>query len=542
MIRSVVFLLLLSSTLIAGEHGITIQASCPWKAPFGYTPIVITAEAPRDLTLTVAVGDERARATSTIHLAGSRTVRQTLLIPPSNDYSINSHRLEWSGPGGISGAVPISDHGHQRVLCALIDPKQQVDEPTLRTTLTKQAPSSRRSGSSNVIERVMPEELPDRWQGYPDWLVLVLTPQGDAALDDAQRSAIAAWTRSGGTLVVSTAALHSAWESRQAVVAFDALTGEAKVLGEAITDQVNEENWQPIDAPVPGTEVVPVKTFVILALAFAIVVGPLNLWWVRRRNARHLFLITTPALSFATCVVLIIASLIADGVSVRRSAVQVGYLDHRTQQLVRWTGCTYFAAFARSSLELDREAKFHVLAREDWSYRHRYRDDGQRLHLDWSAGQRLSGSVLPPRRNHQLAFTEHRPERRRLVVARQGDAYQVVNGLGVVVLSLTWRDADGRTWTCRELAAGENAPLQQAPGFRKETASSDNDLPSRLAQRLGRSAATVYERVMSQPLTFSATLAAPLDGLPGPDATDPEEPEVLLFGHLPLGSTAEAKP
>ncbi|MBA3701096.1 MAG: hypothetical protein H0W78_19780 [Planctomycetes bacterium] len=530
-----------AGALFAGEHGIQMQAVSPWNDPTGYTPVVVTVDATREIDLDLRIAGDSGSAHATVRVSAGRAARQTILLPPSNSDSTRYQNLEWSGPGGISGSTQISGFNHQQIRCALIDPKQQVIEVDLESALGKLV-SSGGSSRRDLVLRIQPQDLPDRWQGYPDWLVLVLTPPGDAVLEEAQRQAIATWTRSGGTLVVTTAELERTWSAQQAAVLLDPLLNVPTVLGDELNQQISRDGWQPFDAPVPGTETVPVKTFVVLALAFAIVVGPLNLWWVRKRNARHLFLITTPLLSFATCVVLIIASLVADGISVKRDAVQVCYLDHRTQQAIRWTGCTYFAAFARSQVELDAQTKLRVLDRADYAARsRRSRGDGEQLHLDWRRGQVLSGTVLPARLNRQLSYTEHLPERRRLVVSRQGDGYQVVNGLGVALQSVAWRDASGKLWRADAIAVGESAALAassdadgQASAGAKLPLSAGQTLPNDVANRLGREVAPLFGRVTAEPLTFSAVLAAPMDSLPGPSASDPQPPRVIAFGHLPL--------
>ncbi len=541
------------SVLFAGEHGIQIQAVSPWNDPNGYTPVVVTIDATREIDLDLRIDGDGSSARAVVRVAEGRAARQTILLPPSNS-SLNLNTIEWSGPEGINGRTQISNFGHQQIRCALIDPKQLVVEADLEKSLAGIVGSGG-SSRKDLLLRVQPEDLPDRWQGYPDWLVLVLTPPGDAGLDEAQRQAISAWTRSGGTLVVTTAELQRAWSTRQAEVLLDPLSGKPEVLGKALVGQIAYESWRPVDAPVPGTETVPVKTFVVLALAFAIVVGPLNLWWVRRRNARHLFLITTPLISFVTCVVLIVASLLADGISVKRDAAQVCYIDHRTQQMIRWTGCTYFAAFARSQLDLDPQTKMRVLDRDDYSSsRHSRRNDSEHLHVDWSRGQLLSGSVLPARLNRQLSYTELLPERRRLVVSRQGDAYQVTNGLGTAMLGFAWCDAQGTYWSCDAVAAGEVATLTAVPKGDQVTVAlpataeeqptwNSESLPAAIANRIGRDVAQSFERLHGQPLTFVAVLKAPMDVLPGPSATDPQPPKVFAFGYLPLGGTAvEGKP
>lgn len=561
---------LLIGCTFAGENGISVHAVSPWNDVNGYTPVVITVNAPREVTLDVRLITTGPSARATIRVAEGRATRQTVLIPPIGQNWLSLHQVQWSERGGATGTASINQRGHTQVRALLVDPKQEVDLPTLEKELGKFVSGSR-SSSSDVIERISAEDLPDRWQAYPDWLVLVLTPRGDAALDEAQRTAITQWIRAGGNMVVSTPELARAWLARGVTVGVDPLTTKGAVLGAALNEHNNHDSWSPEQAPVPGTETVPVKTFVFLALAFALLVGPLNLWWVRKRNARHLFLITTPLASFVTCVVLIVASLLSDGVSVKRSAVQVCLIDHPTQQVVRWTGCTYFAAFSRSSLNLEPQTKLRVLDDEFFSsggsHHYRFTPMTSNLVLDWRDGQVLSGSVIPARLNRQLTYIEQLPERRRLVVERDGAGYRLTNGLGVALLGAAWRDAKGTVWGCTALASGETVALQAASagvdvpldlgdGADYAPAAGTNRLtnnlpssipafatfPTSVEHRIGRDLAQAYDQVRQQPLSFIATLAAPMDPLPGPSSIDPLPPVVIACGRLPLTGGPETAP
>jgi uncharacterized Tic20 family protein len=542
-------LLILACAAIAGDAGIQVQAISPWSDPYGYTPVIVRVSAARAVELDVRIAAFGPSARTVIRVGDAQEVRQTVLLPPANSRWFSVHELTWRDTSGATGSTSIGGrgHGHDSVRALLIDPAQEVALPKVNERLNKQV-SPRSSTRGDMLDRLAVDDLPDRWQAFPEWLVLVLTPRGDAALSDTQRAALVTWVAGGGRLVLSTPALQRAWQSLGLAVAHDPLTGDSRQLGEVINRLSGNDNWEPSSHPVPGTEHVPVKSFVTLALLFAIIVGPLNLWWVRRRNARHLFLITTPAISLVTCVALIVASLFADGVSVRRSAVQVCLIDHRTQHVVRWTGATYFAAFSQSSLALDTQAKVRVLDPEDYdqsSYRRSY-PGANGFSLDWRQGQLLGGGLIPARINRQLAYIEHLPERRRLVVERDGEGWRLTNGLGVALRGAAWRDERGGLWTAGALDAGGSAPLAADNDallpFGTGTFALASGLPPGVVGRLGRDADLAVDRVLDQPHTFAATLQAPMDDLPGPSAIDAQPPLVVAVGHLPPGGARVEAP
>jgi hypothetical protein len=131
------------------------------------------------------------------------------------------------------------------------------------------------------------------------------------------------------------------------------------------------------------------------------------------------------------------------------------------------------------------------------------------------------------------------------VIEHDGAGYRVANGLGVQVLGLRWRDAQGRAWSCDAVANGETAALAAVATGAENTLSLGTvgegslnltgPLPPTIGNRIGRDVTQAYDRLREQPLTFTATLAAPMDALPGPESIDPKPPVVIAFGHLPLG-------
>ena len=322
------------ASVLAAAEPIRIEAVSPWEDANGYSPVVVTVSSDRDATLTLTARTMTAEGTANVTVPAGGSARCTVLVPTSGSRSLYFQQLEWRG-GGLSGSLGITSRNQRNDLAlVVIDPSESLKLKELADSLSRMSITVK----EEQVQRIAPNLLPDRWQGYPPWLTVLLTPAGETGLDNDQRAALARWSQVGGGLAVTTTAQIKAWRELGAApiladptVALTALSERIKATREAI-------GWQPNANPVPGTERVPVTAFVVVAIGFALLVGPVNLWWVRKRNARHLFLITTPAISFATCVALIVVSLLADGISVRRSAVQTVLIDHLIQRSVTWTG------------------------------------------------------------------------------------------------------------------------------------------------------------------------------------------------------------
>lgn len=534
--KSLLLLAVAAATLAAADP-VRIEAACPWEDANGYSPVVVTISSDRDITLTLTARTMTAEGTAKVTVPAGGQTRRTVLVPTSGSRWLNFQQLEWHG-GGLSGNAGITSRNqHNELALALIDPAESLKLKDLTQALNRLPVTVK----EEQIQRFAPTLMPDRWQGYPPWLTVLLTPAGEAGLDNEQRAALARWSQIGGGLAVTTDAQFKTWrEQGAAPILADPMGDRLTTLAERIKAARDSSAWQPSTNPVPGTERVPVTAFVIVALGFALLVGPVNLWWVRKRNARHLFLITTPAISFVTCVALIVVSLLADGISVRRSAVQTVLIDHLNQRAVTWTGLTCFAAFSQSSLALDGEAKVMTADPEgynDNSGRSRHSSSGERLSLDWRSGQVLGGAVVPARINRQLIIIEPKPERRRLEINQQGSNWLVTNGLGVDITGLTWRDADGAIWACSEIAQGQAQTLTKRPTAGGEAAL---DLPGTITQRSGSALELAWNRQGRGPFAFAAKLANPMDPLPGPVASDATPPQVMACGRLiPPGASKD---
>lgn len=533
--RRLLLLALATAATLAAADPITVEAVCPWEDHHGYSPVVVTVSSDRDATITLTARTMTAEGTANVTVPAGGIVRRTVLVPTNGSRWIYFQQLDWRG-GGLGGNAGVTSRNqHNELALALIDPAESLRLKDLTESL-RRLPGA---VSENQIQRFAPTLLPDRWQGYPAWLTVLLTPAGEAQLTGEQRAALTRWSQIGGGLAVTSAAQLKGWRDQGAAPILADPAGELRALAERIKDSREVVNWTPSSAPVPGTERVPVTAFVVVAIGFALLVGPVNLWWVRRRNARHLFLVTTPVISLATCVALILVSVLSDGVSVRRNAVQTVLIDHAHQRAVSWTGLTCFAAFSQSSLTLDAEAK--AVAADPDGYNDSGRrgrpDHGERLALDWRAGQVLSGAVVPARINRQLVVIEPRPERRRLLITPQAGGWTVTNGLDVDVVALTWRDEAGAIWSCGPIGNGQAQPLARRPTAGGESALA---LPGTFTQRSGPSLELAWNRQSRGAFAFMATLANPMGPLPGPPAIDALPPQVVACGRLvPPGADKE---
>ncbi len=533
--RGALALLILLSTVAAApaEDDLAVTVAAPWMDGHGYTPLIVTiaARIEADVTLEAECGTMRARLAT--HVVPGGPARRTLLLPVQGSDYLPGGEVVWSDGHGHAGTAAFGAggaHGQSDLALAVIDPGEELHLPALADALEKLGVRSSRS-----VQRIAPDLLPERWQGYPFWLTLCLTPGGEAALAGAQRAALAQWTQAGGAVFVTTPAQVARWakDGVAATCVDSADAAQVRALQQRIAT-AGEGGGLLDRQAVPGTENVPVAGFFTLAIGFALLAGPLNLWWAQRRNARHLLLLSTPVLSAATCLVLLVVSLFHDGLGVRRSTIQATCLDVRRGRAVTWTACTYFAAFARSSAVLDQDARLERIDQEGSS--ERYGRQALPLSADWRAGQLLTGDLVPARRNRTLIWVEPRPDRRRIAISRSGDGWSVGNGLGATITALVWLDADLQPWRADGIADGQRAALKRIP--RDPAGGGWHQYPptalapgAGLRQGfLGHGHRQVALPLGEAPGAFVAQLDRPFATVPGPDGAEAQPVQSTVFG------------
>ena len=499
---------------------VEVSATCPWQDRDGYTPVIVTVRSDAPTFIEFEAKGNPGRARLRLEVAPGQPLRRTLLVPgPNRDWSSSTITLAWRTPGQDPVAEPLSSHPYREFDVVVLDPAETFALKELRDAATSKLgnPPNPYTGYPDSGKSAYPEtrctrwgadDLPDRWQGYPAWLTVVMTPAGERALSEAQRVAISTWTTAGGCLMVTAPEQLASWQARGARVQLVSASG----LKQRISAVWSRVARKPDLSPVPGTKQVPVYGFVGIAVLFALVVGPLNFWWCARRGRRYLILITTPLLSIGASVLLLGYGLLADGFTLRRSAVQVLTLDQASGRVSAWTGMTLFAGLPPATVELDHDALLVSLSAERNGF-----NQGPELALRWSdAGQIASGGWIPARANGQLGVGFAGSDKRRLAFTLNGSQWSVANGFDQPLTALWWMDAQGMSWHLEgTLAPGQSALLHNGNGPAMS-------LPLRRLPLAGEEAVSVWwpSAGMLSTNTYAAAFAGALVAIPGPGATD----------------------
>ena len=484
----------------------------------GAVPIVLDIRTNRG-------GEFRVSARSAGDEAGiSYALRRTLSLPPGAAARVEMAfpfpfdlLVEAEGPGvSLSREFPISFQGGSR--------EAENSLPFLmcvNSFLFREVNAWKDAGSQEgpAVAALALDSLPGLWQSYSGLTgVLVMDAQEARALRPDRREALAIWVRwLGGRLWLAgpeaeEAAREIGFETaieadrRTSVRQYRQLTGTVFIqlhpdAGELIRSLPDNPQRNPL-APyyptgrwggTPGQWLlepfsgISVNSIMLTLLMLGVVMGPLNLWYVRRRKTPLLFFVTTPLAAFVGVAGVFAASLWSEGfgggynqwaVLVRSAEGEAMLFDGRG---VRSGFFASIPKFSPDALILP------------------FRESGQRLELisDVSDGVVLAGGWLRPRSASGFLAVRPVASRMNVEVFEEGGEWLVANGLGVALSKVAAALPGGGGWA-------ENVSPGERVSLRREKS------PERLKKILERA----YRLFGDKSAFAGAALAAECEGLP----------------------------
>jgi hypothetical protein len=266
-----------------------------------------------------------------------KTIVADILVPLSaHNGEVSYHNLEVNLSGTMGKTSNTNDSvfspEHPEVLlsAALYGPNAS----SLDTEASSRASGTYYGGGSRGFSsKFDPKQLPDDWRAFSGFDTIMLTESDWADVPPGPRNAIISWVRLGGQLVVFSASdptLASLGlpidpgfgEAIVQPIATDlrldpkltvnrAYAGRAtKPRLPAITDDFSSA-W-PLQKSF-GEKSFNYILFVLILLAFGILVGPVNLFVFAKSGRRHRLFVTTPLISISTSLILIALIVFEDG-------------------------------------------------------------------------------------------------------------------------------------------------------------------------------------------------------------------------------------
>jgi hypothetical protein len=209
--------------------------------------------------------------------------------------------------------------------------------------------------------------------------------------------------------------------------------------------------------PVVETVAIPVRGIVLIMLAFILLIGPANLIVLSRLKRRAWMLWTIPAISLMTCLLVFLYSFVREGFTPDCRLESVTLLDqvnHRATSVA--VSALYCPLTPGDGLHFSADTEITPLVGQvDYHA-------GSPRELNWNRGQHLRRGWVTARVPAHFQLRKSEARRERLQWTRKEGGFEIINGLGSRLLSLTLADSAGDLYQASEIGAGEMARLAPA--------------------------------------------------------------------------------
>jgi hypothetical protein len=207
---------------------------------------------------------------------------------------------------------------------------------------------------------------------------------------------------------------------------------------------------------IPGVGRAPVLGFQALITLFAVLIGPVNYFVLRRQRKLYFLIITVPTVALATTFLLLGYAMASDGFALRSRVRSVTMLDQRRGESVSWTRISYYAGMAPSGgLRFSRDTAVYPILPTGAG-------NNQSVHTDWTDEQTLTSGWLRARTPTQLLTVTHRTADEQLAIGTEpgSNKMRMTNHLGANLLGLLVLAEDGNFYATQDIASNGSALLE----------------------------------------------------------------------------------
>lgn len=204
----------------------------------------------------------------------------------------------------------------------------------------------------------------------------------------------------------------------------------------------------------------PVMSFLALITLFAVVIGPVNYFFLQRRGRLYLLLVTVPAGALVVTGGLFLYATFADGLGVRARVRSFTDIDQRRGRAISWSRQMYYAGLAPSrGLTFPADAAVYPIDHQPVSG---FGMEDNSRHLVWGEQQYLVAGYFISRTPSQMLVVEPRETAAslRFIEAAEDQPPRVTNNLGVAATRLLVRDSAGQHFLAENLRQGASTTLR----------------------------------------------------------------------------------
>lgn len=489
-----------------GKTSVKVEAVFAPSTQQGSTPfrVTISNQSGKDRTWKVKIGDSSSRKLSTyiiesISVENGAIVTREIYLPQAplfTSYAYGNVRVDITSPGLNQLARSV---GHQTNNDF---PTLGISRPLARRSLQDldDRVKKRASGDARFALPYLPEQLPINWRGYSSLDCLLIDLNSWEGLNDAQTRSLLEWVRMGGRLDVfvpesgkklavddleidgvqtlpkatqsgqlSLGQVHlKKWDGDQLNLS---IVNDYTQIEETPRRSIELENYFGSDWALRsefGDRKFNPALILIPLIVFAIVVAPVNLFHFAKKGQRHRLFYTTPIISVAACLIIVVIIFLEDGLGGRGYRATLADIQSQpgemrlylTQEQVSRTGVMLQPGFdATAEMVMDPVKLPHSVFNPLSSSSNR----NIAYHF---YDQRYSGGFFRSRSEQGFSMRSSQPTRARIEIKAAKTAANppsLISSLPVVITSLYFRGADGKIWASPKnavIAPGSPIPLE----------------------------------------------------------------------------------
>lgn len=269
-------------------------------------------------------------------VAPLKTSTYDILVPlGAQNGSITYHSLE----ANLSGSMGKSQYSGSSVFrpsqpaVLLSEGLYTPNGSALDTEQNSRSSTSYGGSGEGFSSKFDPKQLPDDWRAFSGFDTMMLTENDWSQIPPGPRNAIVSWLRLGGQLVIfstgnpSAGALGLPNDSSFGQILIKRIAPDLRLNPKVTVDIPSKERiskprlksviddfrhaW-PIQNAF-GEKSFNYVVFILILIVFGIIVGPVNLFVFAKSGRRHRLFITTPIISLATSLILIVLIILQDG-------------------------------------------------------------------------------------------------------------------------------------------------------------------------------------------------------------------------------------
>lgn len=279
--------------------------------------------------------DLKARSAFDLSAAAGKSVTRDILVPlhPAGGNSGNSSVLKTNLTGSLGeGSHNLQSNSQPAQPAVLLSESLFTPNASALDSEIATKFSSSYGGKTEFAGKFDPRQLPDDWLAFSGYDSVVMTDADWSDIPPGGKNAILSWVRLGGQLLVYTsgsataAALGLPEDAGFGSIALPTKSLSPTLDAADLVRKVTGNKTKPRQASIRsdyqggwplqkhfGEKTFRYALFVFVLVIFAIVVGPINLFVFAKSGRRHKLFITTPIISLAASLILIVIIVVQDG-------------------------------------------------------------------------------------------------------------------------------------------------------------------------------------------------------------------------------------